>query len=135
MKKKNLLLLSLAGALIVGCTSMKGTKELASITNYEIDQFIVDGKTDKHDIVAKFGTQYSVEEDFDGREKWTYELSTYKPKASNWIPIYGDINRGTNNVDYKLTLFFDENGKVIRHRFHQQNYDSTRWHQYHPQTN
>lgn len=111
---------------------MKGTKELANLTNYEVEQYIIDGKTDKHDIVAKFGTQYSVEEDFDGREKWVYQLTTYKQKLSNAIPIYGEINRGTNNKDITLTVFFDDNGKVIRHRFHEKNYESTRWHQYDP---
>lgn len=132
MNKKTLTTICLLGTLIAGCTSMQGTKELAKLTNYEVDQYIIDGKTDKHDIVAKFGTQYSVEEDFEGREKWVYHLTTYKPKLSNMIPIYGDINRGTNNKDISLTIFFDDNGKVIRHRFHEKNYESTRWHQYHP---
>ncbi|MCB1084946.1 MAG: hypothetical protein KDK60_02475 [Chlamydiia bacterium] len=129
--KKSFAYLTLAGALIVGCTSMKGTKELANVTHYDVDQMIVDGRTHKQDIIAQFGTQYTVEEDFEGREKWIYELSTYCPKMSNFIPIYGEINRGTNNKDYKLVIFFDPSGIVTKHRFHAKDYESTRWHSYH----
>ncbi|MBF5059145.1 hypothetical protein [Candidatus Neptunochlamydia vexilliferae] len=132
MKKKTILLFCLAGALIVGCTSYRGTRELAELTVYDVEQAIIDGKTHKHEVIARFGTQYELEEDFEGREKWVYSLSTYKPKLTNLIPIYGEINKGTDNKDYKLTIFFDEKGIVIRHRFHQKEYESTRWHSYHP---
>ena len=86
MNKRKLSLLGLTilcGALVVGCTAQRGAHELSGLSHEEIEDSIQDGSITKQEIVAKFGSKYSMEEDVSGLEKWIYEL--YSSKFKNWI--------------------------------------------------
>lgn len=151
---KNLLLISLVGALITGCSSLKTNTVHTKLQTYEIDEQIITGKTTRKEVLKKFGSNHEAEIDTNGREMWVYNLAISIPTAikhpKQKIEIVADYPKNNKNdfsylkkyegfspeydiKEFSLILFFNEEGRVIS--YHLTPKDSTKppsWQSYDP---
>jgi len=81
-----------------------------------VDQFVVDGKTTREQVLKIYGqpsqTSFAANSD---KEVWTYRYSHGTPGAQNFIPVVG-LMAGSAEVKRKvLTILFGDDGVVIKH--------------------
>ena len=112
---KKLLAATLIGAslLATGCAT-SGNKVLKEETRETVAQKISPGMS-QSDITGIFGEPVDIDYTDSGNEIWKYKFSKTKVKASSFIPVVGYFNSGSTGDAKSLTIFFDPNGKVVRH--------------------
>lgn len=132
--KKNIILFTLLGALITGCSSFRTNTVHTKLQTYEINEQIIAGKTTQKEVLKKFGSNYEIEIDTNGREMWVYDLAISIPTAirqpKHKIEFVTDYQKNNQNdfsylekyegfspeydiKEYSFILFFDEGGRVI----------------------
>ena len=97
----------LATSLFTGCAVKTGNDKLQSVTEQNIDSFIVNGVSTKKDVQSKLGGATSVDFMQNGLEKWTYLHTLKVEKGINYVPVANWFVRGTNDTKKSLVILFD----------------------------
>ena len=105
----------LATNLFTGCAVKTGNDKLQSVTEQNIDSFIVNGVSTKKDVQAKLGGATSVDFMQNGLEKWTYLHTLKVEKGINYVPVANWFVRGTNDTKKSIyiSIFNCWNSKFI----------------------
>lgn len=93
------------------CTT-SGNASMKDETEASIQEKIQEGVTSKNEVTTMLGDPLEATFISDGEEVWTYELSRITPLARNFIPYVSILSSGTDAVEQKLTILFDENDIV-----------------------
>ena len=110
----------LATSLFTGCAVKTGNDKLQSVTEQNIDSFIVNGVSTKKDVQSKLGGATSVDFMQNGLEKWTYLHTLKVEKGVNYVPVVNWFVRGTNDTKKSLVILFD--GDIVKtHTFSSEN--------------
>lgn len=112
----SVLLLSLI--LLQSCTTT-GNTTIKDENRESIGEKLVEGSTTKAQVNTILGDPMETAFIADGQEVWTYELSKIKPLIRNFIPYVGIFSSGSNGVQQKLTILFDENDVVDDYRWNE----------------
>ena len=132
--KKNIIIFTLFGALITGCSSFRTNTVHTKLQTHEIDEQIIAGKTTQKEVQKKFGSNYVIEVDSNGREMWVYNLAISIPTAVrkskhkvefvtdypqnnkndfSYLKKYEGFSPEYDSKEYSLILFFNEDRQVI----------------------
>ena len=109
-----ILQLTLIGTAVLalqGCTT-SGNPSIKGQTETSISEKIQEGITSKEEVATLLGDPIEATFINDGQEVWTYELSRITPLARNYIPYVSVISSGSDAIEQKLTILFDENDVV-----------------------
>ncbi|MCF6220426.1 MAG: outer membrane protein assembly factor BamE [Robiginitomaculum sp.] len=96
-----------------GCVST-GNAVLKDETRSSVEAKLSKGMT-KEQVTAIYGQPLDVSYTDSGNEIWKYAFSKTKMKASSFIPYYGLLKSGSKGDVKTLVLFFDDNGKLVKH--------------------
>jgi outer membrane protein assembly factor BamE (lipoprotein component of BamABCDE complex) len=111
MTNLQLTLLGCVLLLLHACTT-SGNPSIKDETEASINDKIRQGVTSKDEVTAMLGDPLEADFINDGQEVWTYELSRITPLARNYIPYVNVLSSGSDAVEQKLTILFDENDIV-----------------------
>ena len=105
----------LATIFLSGCVT-SGNKSVSNLTEQKLSEQLVKGQTTKLEVKNIYGEPNDIET-IDTEERWLYEFKKNTPKATNFMPVVGLFASGTNDEIKRLKIYFDKNGKFIRHVF------------------
>ncbi|MDO4434184.1 MAG: hypothetical protein Q4B82_06360 [Alysiella sp.] len=111
MKRLSVLLLS---AVLLSACASSGNTSLKNVNLSEVKQYIVEGRTTKEQVQAKYGSADSVSFTDGGNEIWTYRYSEATSHASNYIPIVNIFSSGHDIKTKEMVVMFDKNNLVQR---------------------
>ena len=100
--------------MFAGCASV-GNEVLRAESESTIQQKITEGKTNRSEVRAMFGSPFKTSFTDGGLELWTYEFSKTSLDAMSYIPyvaIFGATSSGTKK---ELVVLFDKSGVVQRY--------------------
>lgn len=114
----NTFVLLLSFILLQSCTTT-GNPTIKDENRESIGEKLVEGSTTKEQVNTILGDPMETAFIADGQEVWTYELSKIIPLVRNFIPYVGIFSSGSNGVQQKLTILFDENDIVEDYRWNE----------------
>jgi len=103
------LLIALAGVAVGGCVSAAGQKK---ITNQDVVNQIVVGKSTKADVKALLGEPANALPYGDNDEMWMYHYTRGERRATSFIPYAGAFIGGADSKMATLTVRFGSDGIV-----------------------
>ncbi|MBN1380093.1 MAG: hypothetical protein JXA41_00290 [Deltaproteobacteria bacterium] len=106
MKEIKWLVLLLILAMVMTSCGYKSYKKGAAISEGKVEDFIVDGKTTKQDVLLEFGVPTSI---LDEEKVFFY---TWTKGSKTRVGLYGGKKSYTRN----LVILFDDQGIVKSHR-------------------
>lgn len=107
MKKLPLALCMALTIFATGCAYNSGSRSMESVTASEVQKSVIEGKTKKSEVQAKYG-QPSTVETFSGGERWIYQLQYGGTNAAGMIPYVGPLVGETTYNVKTLTIEFDK---------------------------
>ena len=112
--KKLLIASMIAGALVTAGCATSGNKVLADETKASVAEKLKPGMS-QDAVTALFGQPIDVTYTDSGNEIWKYSFTKAQAKATNFIPVVSLFNSGATGEAKNLAIFFDTDGKVVRH--------------------
>lgn len=103
-----------AGSLLASGCATSGNKVLKDETRESVAAKLTPGLT-KDQVTALYGQPLDVTYTDSGNEIWKYSFTKAKAKASNFIPVVGIFASGATGEAKNLAIFFNTEGKVVRH--------------------
>lgn len=116
-----LFITALAAALMLGGCASSGNQQLKNLNVEEARQFIIEGKTNRSEVEAKYGAADSVSFTDSGLEIWTYRYQEATSHASNYIPIVNIFSSGHDVLTKEMVILFNKNNIVERLSVRQSN--------------
>jgi len=113
----NKLLLIFISILIISCTNSSGSKFLASTSENQLRDRLVNGITTKEQVKSYFGDPHNVEFLPHNREEWVYAYTKSRAKTINFVPVLNTLYSGTNDNVRRLKIIFNSRGLVERYIF------------------
>jgi outer membrane protein assembly factor BamE (lipoprotein component of BamABCDE complex) len=95
---------------LMGCVAAQGNKEISNPA--KISQLHL-GVSTKDDARKLFGPPTRTELRDSGSVVWDYEYARIQQRATNYLPLVGDIAGGVDKQTSTLSLLFDQGG-VLR---------------------
>lgn len=111
MKRLSVLLISAA---LLGACASSGNVVLKNMDLTQVKQHIIEGRTTKEQVQAKYGSADSVTFTDSGNEIWTYRHSEATSHVSNYIPIVSIFSSGQDVKTKEIVVMFDKNSVVQR---------------------
>ena len=111
--KKILISSMIAATLVAGCAST-GNKVLKNETQATVGEKLTPGML-KADVQNIFGEPLDISYTDSGNEIWKYKFTKTKMKAKSFIPYYGILDNGSKGDAKTLVIFFDDDGKLVKH--------------------
>lgn len=105
-------------AFLQSCTTA-GNPAIKDENRESIASKLLEGSTTKNEVNSMLGDPMETDFIADGQEVWTYELSKIKPLVRNFIPYVAIFSSGSDGVQQKLTILFDENDVVDEYRWNE----------------
>lgn len=112
--KKLLVSAMIAGAVVTAGCATSGNKVLKDETRESVAEKLIPGMT-QDEVTAMFGQPLDVTYTDSGNEIWKYSFTKAQAKATNFIPVVSLFNSGAKGKAKNLAIFFDTEGKVVRH--------------------
>jgi len=112
--KKLIIAAFTVGALTASGCATSGNKVLKDETKASVAEKLKPGMT-QDQVTAVFGQPLDVTYTDSGNEIWKYSFTKAQAKATNFIPVVSLFNSGATGEAKNLAIFFDTEGKVVRH--------------------
>jgi len=113
MKKLFIAALAVGAFTTAGCAT-SGNKVLKDETRESVAEKLQPGMSQAQ-VTEVFGEPLDVTYTDSGNEIWKYSFTKGQVKATNFIPVVSLFNSGTKGKAKNLAIFFDTEGKVVRH--------------------
>ncbi|MBA5239199.1 hypothetical protein H2Y54_22070, partial [Pectobacterium aroidearum] len=91
---KKIITAALVSFALSGCYSF-GNQTLKNVTQEDVKNKIVKGKTTKSEVLTAFG-EPDKRITSDDEEKWSYSMHNYRSKPTSYIPLVGVLIGGTD---------------------------------------
>jgi len=109
MQKLYIFILSLV---ISGCATKSGNHFLENTSNTELSSQLVKNDTTKNEVRKMFGDPIDIKFTNSNMELWVYKFQKSAAKMSNFVPVFNEFYRGTNDNSKKLQIIFNQNDTV-----------------------
>jgi outer membrane protein assembly factor BamE (lipoprotein component of BamABCDE complex) len=114
VKKIISIALVLIPVLLTGCAST-GNEILRKESETSMSTKVVEGKTNKADVRAMFGSPNKTTFTDGGLEIWNYEFSNVSLDAVSYVPIVNMFGGSSSGKKKELVVLFDATGIVKRY--------------------
>lgn len=121
--KKLFIAAMLAGSVTLSGCASTGNKVLKDETRASVAEKLSPGMT-QDEVTALFGQPLDVTYTDSGNEIWKYSFTKAQAKATNFIPVVSLFASGASGESKNLAIFFDTEGKVVRHNMSSSDVDS-----------
>ena len=121
--KKLFIAAMLAGSVTLSGCASTGNKVLKDETRDSVAEKLSPGMT-QDEVTALFGQPLDVTYTDSGNEIWKYSFTKAQAKATNFIPVVSLFASGASGESKNLAIFFDTEGKVVRHNMSSSDVDS-----------
>ena len=106
---------AILAALLVGACASSGNDVLRTQDAAAVDQNIIDGRTTRNEVQAKYGTPASVSFANAQNEIWVYRWRRMTSHPENFIPYVGILVASNDVQSKELVILFNEQNVVARH--------------------
>ena len=107
-------LIAVGLALLLGGCASAGNMALKDENEKTVSSQIVEGKTTKNEVVARYGQPTSTTFTDGGNQVWTYRYAYATANAVSYVPIVGIFAGGAHVQSKELVLMFDKNDVVSK---------------------
>ncbi|MFJ5398379.1 hypothetical protein [Pectobacterium sp. CHL-2024] len=111
---KKIITAALVSFALSGCYSF-GNQTLKNVTQEDVKNKIVKGKTTKSEVLTAFG-EPDKRIASDDEEKWSYSMHNYRSKPTSYIPLVGVLIGGTDIEEKSIFITF-KGEKVSSYEF------------------
>ncbi len=111
---KKIIIVAFVSLTLSGCYSF-GNQTLKNVTQEDVKNKIVKGKTTKSEVLTAFG-EPDKHIASDNEEKWSYSMHNYRSKPTSYIPLVGVLIGGTD-IEEKSILITFKGEKVSSYEF------------------
>ena len=105
---------------LLGCAST-GNETLRTESEASVQNKMVEGKTTKSEVKAKFGSPAKTSFTDGGLEIWTYEFTNVSADAISYVPIVNMFGGSASGVKKELVVLFDKSGVIQRYSMSESN--------------
>src|SRR3569833_3120325 len=103
-------------SLITACAS-SGSRTIRGVDQEAAAHLIQPGISSKADVERAFGDA-KINKFPSGYEVWTYRYTETTPKPGSFVPIIGELVKGSNKHVHELVILFNPEGIATKFRVH-----------------
>lgn len=113
-------------ALLLGGCASAGNVALKDESATSVSSQIVEGKTTKNEVIAKYGQPTTTTFTDGGNQVWTYRYAYATANAVSFVPIVGLFAGGAHVKSKELVVMFDKKDVVAKFTMHETEQDVSR---------